>query len=264
MKKYFYLAKAGFMQWAAYRVGFIFSIISNIIFLFITYYLWRAIYGTPGKVLNGMTFEQTFLYLAVGSSVMVILSSDIDWVIGYNITSGDIVIHLNRPTDFQLAMLARSGGHMISRFILLSVPALFFIIFVFKAQIPVGINLLFFMLALVLSFFINFYIDFMAGVMTFYTQSMWGIFFSKGVIIALLSGATIPVSFFPYGFQKVVMLLPFQAIYNIPLKILTTKGIGISEYISMMLVQLIWMAVLLFGSRLFYNKSLKVITVNGG
>lgn len=264
MKKYLYLAKSSFQTWLAYRVGFIFTILSTIIYIFITYYLWQAIYSEPGRVLNGMTFNQTFLYLALASAVVSVLQTNIEWSIGNDIISGSIIMGLIKPVNYQILILSRSFGSMLCRLVFISIPSLLLIIIAFDANITIGINILFFLITIFLSFLVNYSFEFIVGVLSFYTQSIWGIFFTKSVIVALLSGATIPISFFPDTFQRILTFLPFQAIYNIPLKILTSQTLNIGEYAEMVLVQIFWIIGLFIAGRLFYNKSLKILTVNGG
>ncbi len=264
MRKYLYFAKSQLLSWMVYRVGFIFTILSNIVFIFITYYLWKSIYAEPGKILNGMPFEQTFLYLALASTLHTIFQTDTDWNMGRRIVTGNIVSDLVKPMDFQMQLLARTSGLMVSRLILLSIPALRVIIFVFNANIPVGVNLIFFFSSVILSFLLNFFFDFIIGTVSFYTQSTWGIVYTKNVIVMLLSGAAIPISFFPSTLQGIIKFLPFQYIYNAPLEILTSGKMNIGLYFEMILVQLLWLVAIYILGRLFYSKSLKVITVNGG
>jgi ABC-2 type transport system permease protein len=99
-----------------------------------------------------------------------------------------------------------------------------------------------------------------------YTESTWGINIVKETIVLLLSGATIPLAFFPDGFRKVVEYLPFRAVYDIPLSILLKKnGTDTFEGLLPMLgIQLFWCVVLTIAGNLFWNHAVKRITVNGG
>ena len=74
-----------------------------------------------------------------------------------------------------------------------------------------------------MSIIINYCIDFFVGTICIYTESIWGINIMKQVIVLLLSGATIPIAFFPETLKKIVYYLPFQSIYNAPLTILLDK-----------------------------------------
>ena len=99
-----------------------------------------------------------------------------------------------------------------------------------------------------------------------YTESTWGINIVKESIVLLLSGATIPLAFFPEALRKAVEFMPFRCIYDTPLNILLQKP-GYTPDSGMWLniaFQLLWCVILGLGARAFWNFSIKRITVNGG
>src|SRR5205823_5005346 len=118
--------------------------------------------------------------------------------------------------------------------------------------------------AILMAFMLSFTIDYMVGLTAFYTESIWGLSTTKEVIVTFLSGALVPLAFFPAGAQSVLQWLPFRAIYSIPLTILTNADLGVLDYLGMLGIQLFWVIVLVGASRLWYHKALKVLTVNGG
>lgn len=86
----------------------------------------------------------------------------------------------------------------------------------------------------------------------------------KEVIVLLLSGASIPLAFFPEKLAAVVQKLPFQAIYNIPLTILIGKSFSMGDYFKMLGIQGFWVIITGIVAVVFFHFSLKKITVNGG
>ena len=99
-----------------------------------------------------------------------------------------------------------------------------------------------------------------------YTESTWGINIVKETIVLLLSGASIPLAFFPEKARIVVSYLPFRAVYDIPLSILLGKS-GSDNWqglVSLFGLQVIWLVVLTAAGNLFWNCSVKKVTVNGG
>ena len=111
---------------------------------------------------------------------------------------------------------------------------------------------------------INYSIDFIVGTICLYTESIWGINIMKQVIVLLLSGATIPIAFFPDKLKTIVYYLPFQSIYNTPLSILLDKNPKVSSVITTLGIQLIWCVAMMILSKLFWRISIRQITVNGG
>ena len=111
---------------------------------------------------------------------------------------------------------------------------------------------------------INYSIDFIVGTICVYTESIWGINIMKQVIVTLLSGATVPIAFFPEPLKTIVYYLPFQSIYNAPLSVLLDKNPQPQTILTTLGTQLIWCIVMMVISKLFWKVSLRKITVNGG
>lgn len=263
MKSYLAVLRGSFLAGLAYRSGFIFAIVNNFVYMGIAYYLWRSIY--QGRdTLKGMTFNQTFLYITVASTLIVLLKTWSDWEISSRILDGSIIMLLVKPINFQYFMLSQSLGFALMNLISITVPAILFLVFVFKVTFDFGIGLLFFPIALVFSFLLNTTIDYMVGLTSFYTESLWGISATKDIIITFLSGSLIPLQFFPEAMQKVLKLLPFQAMYHLPLMMLTEPNQPVENYFSMLGVQVVWLVVIFVLARLFYQRAIKVLRVSGG
>jgi len=144
------------------------------------------------------------------------------------------------------------------------IPTFIIVSIITNGAIPIGINLVLFIPALLFGLLINFCIDFLVGTICLYTESTWGVDAAKDVIVLLLSGAVIPLAFFPDRFRIIAEFLPFQAIYNIPLKILTGRASSLDEVLPMFATQFFWVMVMFIISGLFWKKSIKIITINGG
>ncbi|HWQ59511.1 MAG TPA: ABC transporter permease, partial [Clostridia bacterium] len=84
-----------------------------------------------------------------------------------------------------------------------------------------------------------------------------------GAISELLSGAVIPLPFFPDGVRKIVELLPFASGQNVQLRIYSGNLAG-AEMGRAMLLQLFWTAALILGGMLWLRASEKKIVVQGG
>jgi ABC-2 type transport system permease protein len=100
--------------------------------------------------------------------------------------------------------------------------------------------------------------------MAFYTESGWGLSMTKEIILTVFSGALIPLQFFPEGIQKVLLWLPFQAIYHTPLMMVTKPQLSLETFSRMLFVQLAWVVILFALTRLFYNQAIKVLRISGG
>jgi ABC-2 type transport system permease protein len=246
-----------------YRFGFIFTILGNIIYLGVAYYLWRSIYG-GAEVMRGLTFNQTFMYVGLGSAIFILLKTYTDWYMNFEIREGIIAMYLTKPIDLGFYMLAVSLGALIMNIVAITIPTVLMMTLVFKVQFTFGPGLLLFPFSLLLAFLVSFFIDYFIGLLGFYSESIWGMSTTKEIIITVLSGALIPLQFFPDAIEKVLLWLPFQAIYHTPLMMIAKPDQGWDVYVPMLLVQLMWVAILFVATRLFYNQAVKVLRVSGG
>jgi ABC-2 type transport system permease protein len=265
IQKYIALTKGNIMEDLTFRVSTITSIAGNLLYLIVIYFLWKAIYASsPTPVVNGMTFYDTMIYLVLASGLFNVMNSFIVWYLGNDFKTGQIVSDLIKPMDYQVYKFFKTSGDHIISFFTTFVPTFIIVFLITHGSIKLGVNLLYFLLSVILATIINFCVDFTVGTICFFTQSIWGINIVKEVVVALLSGATIPLAFFSPGFRAVVNWLPFQAIYNAPLQILIGKSFSTGDYLSILCNQLFWVVAMLLLSKGFWMISKRVITVNGG
>src|SRR5690606_36250826 len=109
MRIYLPLIRAGYMVSLVYRFGFLFSIVGNIVYLAVAYYLWKSIYQGR-ELLNGLTFNETFLYVGIGSAIFILLKTYADWFIHFEIQQGTIATYLTKPLDYQMYTLFTNLG----------------------------------------------------------------------------------------------------------------------------------------------------------
>jgi ABC-2 type transport system permease protein len=263
MRKYFAFTRGAFMVGLVYRFGPLFSLVGNFIYLGVAYYLWKSIYKNS-LTLREMTFNETFLYIAIGSSVFILLKTYVDWEVSFEIREGIIATYLTKPIDYQTYILFVSLGQILMTLIVITLPTILMITLFFKISIPVGIGTLLFPLSLLLALVISFCFDYFIGLIAFYTESIWGLSTVKEITVLALSGALIPVQFFPEKLQSILLVLPFQAIYHTPLMIITQPNQSLNIFLGMMAIQLFWAVLLYFLTRLFYEQAVKVLRIAGG
>ena len=263
MRSYFPIARATYMIGIVYRFGFLFTIVGNIVYLGVAYYLWKSIYSFSDTI-RGLTFNETFLYVGLGSAIFILLKTYADWFIHYEIREGIIANYLTKPLDFQLYNLFANLGSFVLNLTAITLPTVLLLVFVFKVKMTIGAGLFLFPISLLLAFLISFSIDYFIGLMGFYSESVWGLSTTKEIIVTVFSGALIPLQFFPEAMQRVLFWLPFQAIYHTPIMMLTKPDQSISVFLPMMAVQLAWAIILFIAARLFYNQAIKVLRIAGG
>src|SRR5215204_5146273 len=166
MRTYLPIARATLMVGLVYRFGFLFNIVGNIVYLGVAYYLWKSIYRYS-DVIRGLTFNETFLYVGLGSAVFILLKTYSDWYIHYEIREGAIATYLTKPIDFQIYNLFANLGSLLMNLTAITLPTALILGFVFKVQITYGPGLFLFPVSLLLAFLISFSIDYFIGLMGF-------------------------------------------------------------------------------------------------
>ncbi len=267
MRRHLALTRAGIMESLQYRLGTAVTLFANLIYLVLVYYLWKAIYASSGTdVVNGMTFTDTMIYLILATALFNFLEMFVVWDMSRSIQSGKIILDLLKPMNFrEYTFWSYSGSHVVL-FTLTFVPTFIVVLIVTHGAIPMGINLLWFAVSTVIALVVNFSMEMIVATICLYTESTWGINIVKETIVLLLSGASIPLAFFPEALRQVVQYLPFRAVYDIPLTILLEKNDTntIEGLLPMFGLQVAWALILTLAGTLFWNYSVKKITVNGG
>ncbi|MGE5777375.1 MAG: ABC transporter permease [Chloroflexota bacterium] len=263
MKAYLALLRGSYMVGLIYRFGFLFSIAGNVIYMSVTYFLWRSIYQGR-ETLRGLTFNETYIYVALGSAVFILLKTYVDWQMSYEIREGSIATYLTKPVDLQLYELCASSGFSLMTLSAITIPTILLMLFVFHIEFPLGVGLVLFPFSLFLAYLLSFCFDYFIGLLGFYTESIWGISITKEIIVTMLSGALIPLQFFPDAVQKILMWLPFQAIYYTPLTLVAKPNLGWETLLPMLGIQLFWVVALFALTRLFYSQAIKVLRISGG
>ncbi len=265
LKKYLTLTRAGIIESLQFRLGTLVIVLGNMLYLIVVYFLWRAIYDSSGTdVVNGMTFSDTLIYLVLATALFNFMEMYFVWEMGRNIQSGKIVLDLLKPMKYRSYLFWSYSGSFVTSFLFTFLPTFIVVTAVTNGAIPLKINLLYFILSVVMAVIINYSIDFIVGTICLYTESIWGINIMKQVIVTLLSGATIPIAFFPEPLKSIVLYLPFQSIYNAPLTLLLDGSPETEDLLMILGTQLFWCIVMTAASKLFWKVSIRQITVNGG
>ena len=266
-RKVLALTRAGIMESLHYRLGTFVTLFANLIYLVLVYYLWKAIYASSGvDVVNGMTFTDTMIYLILATSLFNFLEMFVVWDMSRSIQSGKTILDLLKPMKFRTyTFWSYSGSHVVS-FIMTFIPTFIVVMIVTHGAIHMGLNLLWFIISTLFALIVNFNIEMIVATICLYTESTWGINIVKETIVLLLSGASIPLAFFPDKLRAAVEYMPFRAVYDIPLSILLQKNGSdtLEGLLPMFGFQLLWIVILTCAGSLFWNYSVKKITVNGG
>lgn len=265
LKAYGSLMRSGIMEMLQFRMSAIVMLFGNMVYLVVIYNLWRAIYASVDTpTVNGMTFTDTMIYLVLASAQFAFMEAYLVWEMGRSVQDGSIIVQLIRPMSYDTYQLFYITGGNIFNFVVTFIPTFIIVEIITKGAVPIGINILYYLVSVIFGSLINFAVDYFVGTICLYTQSIWGINIMKEVLVTFLSGATVPLAFFPETLHKIVMFLPFHAIYNTPLTLLIHNDLPPEEVAGMLFAQFVWVVIVFILAKAFWKVSERVITVNGG
>ena len=98
---------------------------------------------------------------------------------------------------------------------------------------------------------------------TFYLLAPNGITLVISSVADFLSGAVIPLMFFPEPLRRIAELLPFASMQDLPLRIYGGE-LAYMEAIHVILLQLFWAIVLIALGKWLLKQVLKRVVVQGG
>ena len=120
IRPYLPFARNVFQRLISYKANAIIFMFGDFLMLSVTYYLWKAIYGsTTENVLNGFTFEEMIIYLFISFLTSVMINVDISYDISREVKDGSIAINLVRPINYEKRMLFQGLGNVLYNFIII-------------------------------------------------------------------------------------------------------------------------------------------------
>ena len=244
---------------------FVFIFINNLFYIALVYFLWKGIFISNNvKELNGMNFSQIIFYTTSVGALQPVIETYIIWQIYTDIISGQISLHLMKPMNYSSYLFFLIIGENVINLLIISLPSFVIIYFLTKGIFVIKYNIFLFLVSLVISVINNYLISFIIGVFCIYLQSPLGLDNMRMIIIYLLSGAIIPLPLFPQTFRKIIMILPFQTIYDRPMQLLLKNTFNFYECLLMIMNQVFWTIILSLMSKFIWLLIKRKITVNGG
>ena len=260
---YVEFSRVGFVNILAFRLRYFTGIITYFLNVTVYYFIWTAVYS-GGQPIAGYSLAQMFTYVSVGWMIRSFYWNTIDQEMAYEVIEGKIAMDLIKPVSIQWMWIFRAMGESAFRLGLLTLPTAVVVALVFPVQGPASHGDFFLFLVAVLgSFFLMGAINFMIGTCAIPLKSILALIRAKYWLIELLSGLLIPMAFFPERIQKVLAWLPFEHIAYTPLQIYLGKLDRIHA-LRALATEWFWVVVLLVLAHLWWNRSLRDITIHGG
>jgi ABC-2 type transport system permease protein len=263
---YLELMKTSFQASLAYRMEVFLHLFRSTITLFIQASIWIAIYignGAMASSAGSISLREMMTYAVLSSGISVLLTNNIIQRVDQKYRSGEIAMDLIKPIDFKMAIICEAVGKNAFRAIFELVPLVLVGALVFGMQGPAIGSLAFFAVSILLSAVILYLLTYVVSLLVLWYEIIWHFDALLNLLITLLSGAFIPLWFFPKFLSDLSMFLPFKLIYYAPIAIYLEKT-SLSDALWMIAQQALWIGALILLGKWVWRRGIKKMVVQGG
>lgn len=267
IKKYLGIFRIKFSNTLQYRAAAAAGVATQFVWGFMEILLFKALYaGGTGDL--PMEFSQLVTYEWLQQAFLALFMLwfwDADLVDA--IISGNIAYELARPTDLYSMWFLRVTAQRSAKAVLRCMPILLIAALLpepYRMTAPVSLTaFVVFVLTSFLGLFVVAAITMIVYELTFFTMSPRGIRIFAASIAEFLSGAVVPIPFFPEKIRRIAELTPFAAVQNLPLRVYSGNISGKEMYI-MTAVQIFWLIFTVVLGKILMKKMLKKAVIQGG
>lgn len=266
MKSYITLIKMRFILLLQYRAAAFAGICTQVLFGFVRVMILIAFFSNGGEYPLNLKDTVTYIWLSQGLIAMFPWNGDKE--IQAMIKSGGVAYELCRPTNLYFTWYSRALALRVAPTMLKSFPiillAMVFLKEPYRMYPPESFSsLILWGIGTVLALFLSCAITNIITILTLFTISGEGLNRILPSIITFLSGMIVPLPLFPDRFRKVLEVMPFSSILDVPLR-LYIGDIAADKALYFFSLQLIWIVVLIGFGYLLLNKLLKKVEIMGG
>ncbi|MCH5152348.1 MAG: ABC-2 family transporter protein [Clostridiales bacterium] len=272
-RKYKPFFRAGAMETLAYKFNIFGWLIVSALQVVCVFFLWIGVYkNSPDQIINGFTLRDMLVYTAfINVFNFVTFAGDTMYSISQDIKNGTIAMSFVKPISYRVRFIFTTLGGFSMNMLLLGLPAFVLLYVVFGALGYIVItsvwmfllHLLLFVIAQMFAVLLYDCINYICGVLCFYTTAAWGMNAIKDVLLSFLGGTLIPLSFFPGVFKEIVSYSPFAGISQNPVLILTMK-MDVLQALQCIALSLGWLCAMELVAWLIFRHASKKVTVQGG
>ncbi len=250
--KYRTVFKLSWQNVLQYRLNFLMGRVRNIILLLTLYFLWTTVFKKPSE-LFGFTHQQIVTYVLVGNFFYSLIFAHSDNDIADAIASGRLSSFLIRPINYRFYWFVR---RLASRLMYLSMTILETLVFVLLVRPNLQLStqpqaVLLTLAAVLLAILLFTFLDFSAGMLSFWTLRAYGPRFALRMLMDFTSGRIFPLNILPPTIFTILNTLPFSFLIFFPLNLFqgrlgtlaTVCGFGLQiawTALAFLLMQWLW------------------------
>lgn len=262
MRLYLEVARHTYARIATYRSATVAGVFTNTVFGFLLAYVLLAVFRERADVGGfSATDAVTFTFVAQGLLMPMGLFGQTE--IADRITTGDVIVDLQRPYDHQAWWAAVDVGKAAYYLVFRGIPPFVAGAMVFHLRLPSPAVALAFLVSVVLGIAVAFAWRYLLQLSAFWLLDVRGSNQLGWLVAQFLCGAFVPIVFFPGWLEGLCRALPFASMLQVPVEVWLGRHRG-ADLLAAWMVQLLWAAALLGLGRVVMARAVRRVVVQGG
>lgn len=267
MRKYYLFFRLRFAAGIQYRMASVTALTTQLAWGLMECLAFKTISEASGGSLP-MNYSSIVSYIWLKEALLALFNT---WAADNDIfgmiQSGDISYELCRPVSIYSMWFSRNVGGRISEAVLRCIPVLlcaFLMPRPYKMSLPVSLEaFILFVLTTVLGLGVTVAFCMMVYMLCFFTISAQGWRMVLTGAVDFLSGNIIPLPFFPQAYLRIVEMLPFAYMQNVPFRIYCGDLSG-ADIPAAILKQIFWLFMLILVGMGVWKGAEKKMVIQGG
>ncbi len=263
MRAYLSVFSARFCMLLQYRAAVVTDIAAEVFSGLIQVMIFAAFFAASDTP-QPMTYAGVVTYVWVRQALLSLIAVTLDGDIHSLVRSGNITYELLRPLDLYTLWYTRSLAQRLAPALLHLVPVFGFAALFFDlGPPPTWAGALAWVASTLCALLLAAAVSCLLSISLLWTISGSGMEFLVIGVISVLSGAVVPLPFFPEWVQPILQALPFRGLVDLPIR-LYTGHIPPAEALPVLAHQLGWVAALVLLGRWIFSRGTRRIVIQGG
>lgn len=263
LKAYVYIAKMRIQTMMAYRADTWTFMIMQCLMMVAVGFFWRAVYGSTESS-HGVTGDMMITYTVVSMLMNSLYYMGVEDNIADAVKTGSIATHMIKPINLFSMYFAEDMGNIVFNLIFSTIPMFVVALIIFGLPVPAsGVHFLLFFVSFLLGYGINWLFSAVFAMLSFTAIDLGPVFSIKYHFVNMLSGAMIPLWFFPEWLRNAMYCLPFVYMYQEPLSIYIGKYTP-AQCVSKLCIQTAWLIGLAVIFSVAQKRAAERVMVQGG
>lgn len=245
LNKYITIFKISWQDQFVYRFNFLVWRLRSILSILAAYFFWFTIYQDRNFI--GSYSGQSMITYVFGTFILAdLIVNSVSVDVGADISDGNLSNWLIRPLNYFYFWLAKDLANKILNLILCLVEIIIIFILL-KPQVTINLNLLSVLaiiIVLPLGLVLNFYLNFIISLMSFWwpEHSGWPQRFFFNIILTFLIGMYFPFDIFPKVISNILQFLPTGFIVYFPMQIYLNR-LNPAQIFFRLIIMFAWIAI---------------------